>query len=155
MNHKEFKPILDWVIKGNGNIVYGGTKYFNELKNSLKYLKIFIELKKIKKVIKVDDKSVDDLSRKILSDCNEKKLNDEHIIAIVILSKCRIVCTQDKSSFPFLKNKKFYQNGVKRPSLYTSSKNSNLLIDSNIVEFCKPCVKLKKEISENFYVALN
>jgi hypothetical protein len=30
-DHDEFKPILDWIIFGKGKIVYGGTKYKQEL----------------------------------------------------------------------------------------------------------------------------
>ncbi len=31
VNHLEFKPVRDWIIEGKGKVLYGGTKYRDEL----------------------------------------------------------------------------------------------------------------------------
>ena len=34
--HNEFEPVLNWILRGKGKLIYGGTKYKTELKKSYK-----------------------------------------------------------------------------------------------------------------------
>ena len=54
-NHENFKPVYDWIFNNKGKVVYGGTKYKEELKNSYRYLKLFGQLSRIRKTIEIDD----------------------------------------------------------------------------------------------------
>ena len=42
-NHSEFKPVLEWILLGKGLMIYGGSKYREELKKTAKYLPIIAE----------------------------------------------------------------------------------------------------------------
>ena len=51
----EFLPIYDWLYKGKGMMVYGGTKYRKEMKKASSYRKIFIELLNTRKMKLIDN----------------------------------------------------------------------------------------------------
>src|SRR3989442_13231578 len=58
-NHAEFAPVLSWITVGPGFLVYGGTRFNDELKNAKRYLAVFIELKKKGKAKEVNRALVD------------------------------------------------------------------------------------------------
>lgn len=142
--HVQFAPVLEWIINGKGKIVYGGTKYKEELKQASKYLKIFGQFHRSRKVVTIDDASIDAYQKILEEKEKDKDFDDPHLVAICYISKCRIICTGDKRSFPFMARKDFYPNNSPRPKLYTKNKNADLLCDNLIAEICNPCVKLKK-----------
>jgi len=52
--HNEFKPVSDWIDKGKGRIVYGGSQYIAELKEMPNYLYLLKEYeKKIKSLTRM------------------------------------------------------------------------------------------------------
>ena|SRR5690554_3908565 len=145
-NHSEFSAILKWITEGEGKIVYGGKKYKSELKNASKYIRIFRLLKEAKRAIEVCDDKVN-RAEKIASSLKvHKDFDDPHLIAIATVSGCKIICTQEKRAIPFLKDPKLYPKGCTPPSLYTSSRNKDLLTAKYIADICKPCTRKKVEI---------
>ena len=76
-------------------------------------------------------------------------VNLPNVGSIVIASKCNLICTNDKESYPFLKNSSIYPKGISKPKIYRSIRNASLINDHNIVEFCKPNEKLSKEDQES------
>lgn len=136
-SYLEFEPVINWISHGKGKIVYGGTKYKNELGCAKKYLKILVEFEKMNKVVRVDDEKVDAREREIKKEHRHGDFNDEHIIAIVIVSGCLLVCTKDSSALPFIKDPLFYPKHCKRPKIYSGKHNKKLLADCNIAPICK------------------
>lgn len=155
-NHADFEPLYKWISEGFGKIVYGGSKYKEELRQSSRYLKIFKHFNTARRVIKISDEEVDKIEKKISKELEEnikpnisnydfeKKFNDPHIISIVIVSKCRIVCTKDEGLSYFLKMSQFYPQGIAIPKIYRNKSNRNMLNNNNIAEICKPCIKVRK-----------
>ncbi len=135
--HKDFKPILDWILNRNGKIVCGGTKYREELKKVQKYNKLLINLTSSGKVVWIEDKKVDQEQKKVQDKLSHRNFDDPHIVAIIIVSKCKLLCSNDNKSFEFIKNHIFYPKGVNKPLIYTRQKNEDLLCDSNISNCCK------------------
>jgi len=143
--HQEFKPVLDWIIKGKGKLVYGGSTFQRESSKTKKYRRAFNILKKINKTIEgnrqaVDQKEIE--NKKLIID---KDFDDPHIAAITCVTKCRLICTEDKRSIRHLKNKKLYPKGFVIPSFYTKPKNKSLLSDAHIDPIHKPISKLNKK----------
>ena len=156
-DHANFKPVFDWIIRGNGKIIFGGTKYFKELKKVRKVLKIFNELKKKGKIVVLDTnlvdvktKEVDVRIMEIPQQNKDKKLDDPHLVAIVVISGCKLVCTLDLGAIVLLKILNFYPKGISPPKIYTGRRNENLLCDQNIVEVCKPKKRLNKKEQRRF-----
>ena len=140
-DHPEFRPVREWIIDGKGKMVYGGTKYKEELSKLKHYHNFIAELSRKGKIVMIDENKVDEEQQKIIQRTSNRKFNDPHLVAIIVASGCRLLCTNDKKLVPFIKDKKLYGNHASRPSIYSNSKNSRLLNDRNIADCCGPCSK--------------
>jgi hypothetical protein len=139
-NHSEFKPVLNWIVCGHGKAVYGGSKYKEELKTAKHYLKIFRLLGTYNRLIKVDDNKVDAEQNRVEGIIIHPDFDDPHLAAIVIVSRCKLICSVDTRSIPHVTNRVLYNNQA-IPKYYTGLRNSNLLCDKNIPKKYFPCTK--------------
>lgn len=137
-DHHEFQPILKWLDRCKTKIVYGGTKYKDELSKMPNYFGVLSEMKKAGQVCEVDDDSVDAAQEEISRKTHHSNFNDQAIVAIVLVSRCRLICSNDKSSFPFLRLRSLYPKHSKPPSIYTGRGNVALL-NRHILGKCGPC----------------
>ncbi|MDR0331528.1 MAG: hypothetical protein LBH93_07470 [Chitinispirillales bacterium] len=137
--HQDFKPVLDWVNKCNGaSFVFGGTKYKKELSKMTNYLKIMRKLKDAGKLIEIDTNLIDRDAVRLKNICADTAFNDEHIVAILNISGCKLVGTRETRAIPYIKRQDFYSDG-KTPKIYSSSKNKKLLTKINIVRLRHTC----------------
>ncbi len=136
-NHGNFYPVRKWIVERDGKMVFGGSKYKRELKKMPKYLPIIAELQRAGKCVLLDDFLVDDKENDIKRKYIYRDFDDVHIVAIVIVSRVRIICTNEKRAIPWYKKKELYPKGIKKPKLYTSKNNRNLLKRKHIVQLCK------------------
>lgn len=135
--HEEFKPVRDWIIHKKGMIVYGGTKYFEELSKMRQYLRLFSLLNAAGKAVVRDAEAVDKIQAEVEATLQDKDFDDPHIVAILKESACKLVCSDDKRAFPFFKHEAFFK-GKDKPRIYSSSRNKDLLCDANIAKCCQP-----------------
>lgn len=152
--HDNFLPVLKWIVEGKGKIIYGGTSYKRELLKASKYIKLFRTLEQSGKVKVLNDTKVD-LAEKAInvivsknSSC--RNFNDQHIVAIVIISKCLLLCTRDLKHAKFFKYSKFYPKNIKRPSIYSRKANEDLLNDKYIANICTPAQQGSKALRNLF-----
>jgi len=127
LNHEEFKPVFDWVYSGQGKMTYGGTKYEEELSRMTRFLGLIVELKKTVSIIVLNRDSVDEEADKIASAVVDSRFNDPHILAIVIVGRCKIVCSTDEVLHVFLQDKSLYPKGFPRPKIYTGLSSARIL----------------------------
>ena len=120
-------------MEGRGRIIFGGTKYKTELKNAPRYLKLFRLLKDSRRALEVRQDLVDERERELIDLTDGTGCDDQHIIAIFCVSKCVLLCSSDSAAYPFIKDKRLYPKGHKRPAIYKSSRNTSLLCDRHIV----------------------
>jgi hypothetical protein len=132
-DHADFAPVLDWIMNGPGFLVYGGTKYNEELKRAPRYLSIFIELKKQRRVKEVKGVLVDKQEQIVRHLVDSDKCDDFHIIAIFRVSGCILFCSNDARADCFIKDKRLYEKGQKPPSIYRKRTHRKLLIPANII----------------------
>ena len=125
--HHEFSPILDLIDQGRGVIVYGGSKYKEELRRANKFLKIFRLLKEQNKVCEVDQFLVDEREILLIAQTQGSDCDDQHIIAILGISRCGLLCSADKRSFKFVKDRRLYPSNCSRPKIYTGKLHKGLL----------------------------
>lgn len=147
-DHEAFRPVYDWIIHGKGKMVYGGTKYKKELRNAGKYIKLLTQLKKAGKIIEVNDREVNKCHDELDAVIQHSDFDDPHLIAIIIVSGCRLICSLDKRAYQFIKKKELYPAHFKRPKIYSGKSNSNLLSDENIANICRPTSKPNKFLKE-------
>lgn len=142
--HLDFKPVLEWILFGKGLMIYGGSQYRKEIAKTSKYLPIIRLLKEVGKAKEGCQKEIDEYQRKVEELRDDKDFDDPHLPAIVFVTKCKLICSEDKRSIPFVTDKKYYPNGFSTPVYYTSAKNKGLLTDKYIDEVWKPLCKLSK-----------
>lgn len=142
--HSEFKPVLDWIIEGKGLMIIGGTKYQGELAKLSKFLTIIRLLKEIGKVYSGNCHNIDNYQLKVEALRDSLDFDDPHLPAIIIDTKCRIICSEDTRSIPYVTDSKYYPKGVKTPVYYTSARNKDLLCDSYVDTSLKPLCKMNK-----------
>jgi hypothetical protein len=143
--HSEFKPVLVWLLKGKGKFIYGGKTYKDELRKlcSEKYYNVLTELSRSSKVIVLPDEKIDKKEQLIKNDLktrrikmNDKRYNDAHIVAIISVSKVRLVSSGDKKSYRFLREDRHYDSPKDIPAIYSQAGNKNLLNDSRYYGKC-------------------
>ena len=125
--HNEFRPVLEYIQNKRGKMVYGGTKYIDELGRARKFLKIIIELEKADRAVELACNIVDTEERRVRRRDPANGFNDHHIIAIVIVGRCGTVCSNDRSAHPFFRNNKLYPKHFRRPGIYTGTSSSRSL----------------------------
>src|SRR5262245_41416936 len=104
-DHDRFSPILNWIMKKRGKIIIGGAKYGKEVVAHNGALRILSELEKINRITRIDSGKVDALAREIKKIEPAAKFNDEHLLAMVGMSRCRVVCTDDRIAISYLKRR--------------------------------------------------
>jgi predicted nucleic acid-binding protein len=138
-DHQEFQPVLEWIISGKGKIVLGGTKYGAEIKRSgAKIIQLLREFLKRKKIVNVSDSEVDREEIRIKSLESSPDFDDAHLVALLDVSGCILICSKDERAYPFLKKMELYQRRAERPKIYRSHQNADLLCDGNIAPCCEP-----------------
>jgi hypothetical protein len=141
MHHAEFSPVMDWVLYGNGTLIYGGTKYFKEIANT-KYLPLFLELNKKQKAKNIDRSKVDEKEFWAAGKVKDRDFDDQHLVALLLVSGCKLICSLDKRAYPYFRHHLFFSPAWRKPKIYSRKENAHLLTDKNIAEVCKPGSKL-------------
>jgi hypothetical protein len=136
--HSRFIPVLNWITAGRGCIIYGGTKYKQELKKTgYEYLRMIGNLSRQGRVVILPTRPIDSYAAVLKIRVPAKEFDDEHIVAIVAYSGCRVVCTNDKASHPYLQRQDLYPKGVKRPKIYSAASHFRLCCDDHLIVICR------------------
>ena len=136
--HQKFKPVLDWVMAGSGKFVMGGSRYTEELRAMKSILSHLSQLEKKGKVIRKREAEVDVEESLVKGIEPAKDFDDPHLVALIRLTGCRLICVRDPRSHKFLLAKYLYHSIGDRPKLYTGAKkNSKLLSARNIASCCR------------------
>ncbi len=152
--HFKFEPISEWILKGNGSVIYGGTKFANEL--GLKKLQLLKLLKDAGKAVSIEN-GVIDTEERVVSNLipDTEDFDDPHIIALLRISKSRIICSDDKRMFPYIKDERLFKSRSSQPRIYQNTRNRRLISDQNIVNCCQKKTKLKKRSLDELVNRLN
>lgn len=130
--HEDFAPVLEWVLHGHGFLVYGGSKYKQELRDCMKFMHFFNMLKTARKAFTFDDDEIDKLQAEYEKMIQHPDFDDPHLPAIVRVSKCRLICSRDFRSVPFVTDPALYPKRFHVPQYYSSKRDAWLLTDDNI-----------------------
>jgi len=131
--HGRFIPVWEWINSGRGYMIYGGTKYLTELNRLSRYLRLIAELNRKGRLVIISKTQVDQVSVEIKQKINKSDLDDEHLMVIVIVSRCMVVCTDDLMAIPYLKMTDIYAGyHVKRPKIYCKLQHGSLCCDRNV-----------------------
>lgn len=133
--HAAFAPVKEWILKGQGKLVYGGSTYLRELKTMHRYVSIVNDLKDMRKVCVISSAKVDQREQQLkhIKPCGD--FNDHHVMAILSVSGCRLVCSSNTSHvIKGLEDARFFPVQRRRPRLYNQSASKELLCRKYVVE---------------------
>lgn len=133
----KFSAVRDWVKNGPGKFITGGTTYQKELMAVKSIIGLLSELEKRGKVRRNNTTAVDREEGVVKALEPAQDFDDPHLVALVRVSGCKIICIRDPRSHRFLRMAKFYKSTKDRPKLYTREKNKNLLCNANMAPCCK------------------
>lgn len=132
-DHSDFLPVYRWLYDGAGFMVYGGAKYKKELFQMSDYRRIIKLFKDRGKIKEIREDSVNVKTKEIEAITVGQGCDDPHIVAIFVVSGCRLFCSKDARADKFIRNKKFYPAGWSLPSIYRKRNHHRLLNRKNIV----------------------
>ena len=147
--HSELKPLLKWISFGRGKVVYGGTKYGEEIAKHSKFGQWLKELEKKRKVVHIDDTRIDSTMDYLMNNVSGPDYDDHHILAIVFVSGCKLVCSSDKGLHSLvhvcyeprlktlIKRDCPCAGNPSRPKIYQNSDHKDLLCDENVASCCQ------------------
>ena len=145
LDHDQFKPVRDWIFSGRGKLVYGGSKYYKELATaSFEYIKLFTLLRSKNLAISVPNQEVDFMTDKATKQITHPDFDDQHLVGLLLASKCKLICSKDERAYPYFKHPDFFAPASNRPKIYTSKRTEFLLSERHIAKICQPCGKLTK-----------
>ena len=147
--YSDFQPVRDWIENTNCKIVYGGSDYKNHLDKHRKFLGYLTEQERKGKTEHLDNEEVDRVTDVLKRNYTREDFNDHHIVAIVLVSRCKLVCSIDRG----LKNliDKCYSSGrttikhqlrimnVRKPHIYSGISSAPTIRSRTSSDNCGPC----------------
>jgi predicted nucleic acid-binding protein len=126
--HSEFAPVKAWIERREGFLLYGGTKFKEELLQSYRRARLIRTLRDAGFAVEIATPVVDALEVEVQARVNGNKCNDPHLIALLAAARCTLLCSLDKESFPFVKDRSLYPKGSPRVRIYSNSRHASLLV---------------------------
>lgn len=125
--HPEFVHVKNWIDKGHGFLVFGGTKFKEELGKAYRYLRLIRLMKDSGQAVAIRDDVVDAEEERVKALTDGTGCDDQHIIGLLSASKCPLVCSDDARAYPYFRDRNLYPDGMARVRIYSSGRNQSLL----------------------------
>lgn len=119
------KPVMRWLLKGRGGLVVGGEIKRELTKGGLRETMVILD--QAGRLKKLDDKKVDDLAKEIKKS-GKCQSNDHHVIAVALISGCRLLYSSDQALHEDAKNCEILNPTA---SIYKSKDHQHLLTECN------------------------
>ena len=125
--HKDFRPVKDWINKGQGFLIFGGSRYKKELKKAYHYLRLIRQMKDAGRAIPIRDDLIDAAELEVIELTKGTDCDDQHIVALLGISRCPLFCSKDSRSYKYITDKSLFPRGMKKVRIYSSKRNQTLL----------------------------
>lgn len=136
--HKKYIMLYDWLVKKEGVMVVGGTKYLKELKKCKSiYIKVMNNLQL--KIVSINKDKVDKIYDKLIKENRiTQRKNDYHLVALATESNCKLIVTYDSNAKKYLlHNKKLYPPYFDLPKIYCPKLHLELCNKRYFTKECK------------------
>ncbi len=112
------------VEQGKVPLVVGGSQYARELnKSNLRIRQWIAELKRAGKLATLDNTAVDVQKESLKQDVDACKSSDHHILALALISKARLLYTNDRNLIKDFGNKELIDSP--RGKVYSTARSSD------------------------------
>lgn len=119
-----FKAVVDALRAGKASLAYGGSKQLREYGLLARHLPPILELQRQGKANRLDSSTVD-LEEEKVKKRGYCVSDDEHIIAIALVSGARLLCSRDQNLIEDFTNPKII--GKPRGKVYKNTKHKRLI----------------------------
>ncbi|SHK99958.1 hypothetical protein [Fibrobacter sp. UWB12] len=137
--HEKLVPLLKWVVLGRAKIVLGGKLYTEEIVEKQDSLISFIkELNNFNKIHFFSNEDVSNVESQIKKIEKDTDFDDPHIIALLIVSRATVLCSDDSRMFKYVHKIKEYNKLARTPKIYTTQYHEpqdSILCDENICSY--------------------
>jgi hypothetical protein len=133
--HANYLPVWKWINEARGaRMIYGGSTYLKGLGRLRRILGLVVELRRKNRVVVLSTADVDTIEHEIINTIGSSGHEDEHLVAIVIVSGCRVVVTGDDAAIQLLKRTELYQGReAKVPRIYQRTEHEHLCCEDNVI----------------------
>jgi len=122
-----FDQSIEWIKRGRGFLVFGGTRYKEELRKAYRYLRLVRQMKISGQAVAIRDDAVDEAEVRVKEETAGTGCDDQHIIALLGVSRCPLFCSNDGRSYRYIRDRSLYPAGMARVRIYSSGRNQTLL----------------------------
>lgn len=145
--HNNYRAVCEWIVNGEGKIVYGGSKFEKEIFDHHKwFLKALGLLQSHGKAIRADKSKVDRRQAIVEKLVKDRDFDDPHLLALLGVTGCQLICTGDTRAEKYILDKALYPKGGSVPAIFKDGKkHTKLLSPAYIGKCCRPCEKINKE----------
>lgn len=133
---ERFGPLVDWITKKDGKLIIGGSQYAKEVGGE-KCLGILTEYEKKNRLVKLNDASVDALQASLKVTEPSPEFDDAHLVAMAAISRCCVICTDEKRAIKYIKREEFYPQHMRPPRIYRNSGHAALCCRDHVVKVCR------------------
>jgi hypothetical protein len=116
------KPVLKWLLKGKGRLIIGGRLKLELARTGL-LTRTLAVLDQAGRLKRLDDEKVRSMAASIANLCCS---NDSQVVAVALLSGCRLIYTKDHNLQKDMKNRKIIKPTA---SIYKSRSHERLLTE--------------------------
>ena len=127
--HKEFRPVLDALMRGKCTMLMGGTKYLGEVAKLKRLLTLINKMKRSSMIRRLDDQVVDRNQIRVEQLITHPDFDDPHLPAMAIVGNCHLICSDDRRCMKHIKNRVLYPTHFRTPRFYSREKHKKLLYD--------------------------
>lgn len=147
----DFRPVYEWIRFGKGKIVYGGSKYREEVKARKDFGAFLFQMEHVGKAVGVKTEDVDSIEDVLERRYKRHDFDDHHIVSILLISECKLVLSQDNGLHDLIdecfgQNSRRFMNSLcpqrdlTKPKIYQNRNHRSLLRDENAVA-CKRSIR--------------
>jgi predicted nucleic acid-binding protein len=119
----EFRPVITWLSSQHGRLVFGG-KNARELRRVSAAARYILQLSRAGRAIQFPDESITQEELRLVQN-GECRSNDQHVLALAIISRARTLCTSDRELMEDFKNRQIIPSP--RGKIYRRSEHVALL----------------------------
>ena len=145
-DNKDFDPLRNWISKKGHTVIHGGSKYGEELGNHDKFRRYLRGLERAGHTHQLDNAKVDNAQVFLEQNFVSAKYNDHHIVAILFVSRCRVLSSHDQGLHKLIQDccsnsgRKIIRQvatlTVNIPKIYQDKSHKPFLMDNSVAHCC-------------------
>lgn len=103
-SNKDFEPLRNWIRKQGHAVIHGGSEYARQLSKHSNFRRYLRGLERAgNRPHRLDNRKVDDTQVFLEEHFVSRKYNDHHIAAIMFVSGCRLISSNDSGLHELIK----------------------------------------------------